>query len=699
MEKQFEIFNSIDSIIVLADRIDRRIVFMNRLACETFGNNVGRECYEAIGLESESVLEKLDFQTESNNYIQFFNKKNNHWYELRVKPFNYDESVNLLMVVFNDITERRVIENSILTSEKKFRSIFESFIDIYLQTDYNGIIELISPSCELITGIQVEELIGKPVMQSLFGSNSDFDFIKKIKLEKKLVDFRALLIKKNSHHLNVSINANLLDDNSIQATIRDIKSIVDTENELKLALKKAESADKIKSEFVANMSHELRTPLNGIIGYTQILKNDRTLTDKQREGLNVIDRSANHLLGLINDILDLSKIEAEKIEIETGTFIFNDFLSGINEMINVRAKAKNIKVIFNKKTELPKFVLGDKKRIGQILLNLLTNAVKFTDFGTVTFNVSCRNDYAHFEVIDTGFGIPEDKIDDIFKPFKQLGSNIQKSDGTGLGLTISRKLVEKMGGELFVESELGSGSKFWFDIELKKVDVDENENKISLKDIVGYEGDIKTILIVDDEKDSRLVLKELLHPLGFRILEATDGIDVLKILEREKPDLILMDIIMPMLDGIEATKEIRLNQFTKYIPIIFVTAANPKDYTYVKALDVNHIILKPVNGDELLNSIRDEMSLIWSLKDANQKIDEKANQILLPPIDEIEVLNEILGFRNFSKLHEHLNKIEAMNDGYKEFTGRLRKLAFSFSTNKIKEELKKILDGQYELEE
>lgn len=701
MENYFKVFDFVDSIVIISSKKERRILFMNRLAVKTFGNKVGGECLSIIGKERDAEINDLlshSLEVEEPKAFQLYNSEQKRWYEITVKSFSVEKYSDLHLVIFHDITERKIIENSILESEKKFRSIFESFIDIYLRTDEKGNIKLISPSILAVTGFTAEELIDKDISTALFGNNSDFDFIERIKREEKLTDFRAVLIKKNGHKLSVSINANKLDNNSIQATIRDITSIVQTENELKLALEKAKSADKIKSEFVANMSHELRTPLNGIIGYTQILKNDLSLTDRQREGLNVIDRSANHLLGLINDILDLSKIEAEKIEIEAGTFVFSDFLSGINEMINIRAKAKNIKVIFNKKTQLPEFVLGDKKRLGQVLLNLLNNAVKFTDFGTVTFNVSFKDDIARFEIIDTGFGIAEDKLEDIFTPFKQLGSNIQKSDGTGLGLTISRKLVEKMGGELLVESELGSGSKFWFEIELKKVEVHNEENKINFNNIIGYEGKRRTILIVDDEKDSRLILKELLHPLGFRLLEATDGIDVLKILEMEKPDLILMDIIMPMLDGIEATREIRINSQTKSIPIIFITAANPKDYEFVRSLNINHLLLKPIDANNLIEAIKDEIGIVWSLKDNSQKVEEKQLKIAVPPLEEIELLNEILGFRNFSKLHEHLNRIETLSDDYKEFTNRLRKLAFSFNTNKIKDELKKILDGQYELQ-
>jgi len=704
MIKEYEILNSIDSIIIVIDFTAKKVIYQNQAAINSFGNIVGNECCSSVdlfGFDMNSFCSSLkDYETVPVNLKTevFHHPQNNLWYEVSLKPLTNNSKNQLLILTFNDVTERKFIEESILESEKKFRSIFESFMDIYVKTDYNGIIELISPSSKTITGFGFDELIGHSITETLFNDSWNTDFIKLIHNEKNIVDFRAILTTKNGSKSNVSINASLLDDRIVQATIRDISSIVRTENELKKALKNAESADKIKSEFVANMSHELRTPLNGIIGYTQILRNDSSLSDKQMEGLNVIDRSANHLLGLINDILDLSKIEADKLEITPGTFLFNDFLSGINEMIKVRAKAKNIKVIYNKKTPLPETVIGDKKRLGQVLLNLLNNAVKFTDFGTVTFNVSHKDETARFEVIDTGFGIPEDKLEDIFKPFKQLGSNMQKSDGTGLGLTISRKLVDKMGGELLVKSELGSGSKFWFELNLQTAE-NEDESKIfSYKNVCGYEGDKKTIIIVDDEKDARLILKEFLHPIGFRVLEATDGIDVLKILEREKPDLILMDIIMPQLDGIEAAREIRINFATSNIPIIVITAANPKDYGFVTSLGINQILQKPIEGNTLLNAIKKEIGIVWSIANQTDESKQKETEIILPPIEEIEALNDLLAFRNFSRLHEHLNKIEAMNEDYKEFTGKIRKLAFSFNTNKIKEELKQIINGQYELQ-
>lgn len=704
MISELQILNNIDVNIIIINAAKKEIVYQNQSAQKSFGNLLGTNCLDLFKINDldfctiySTVKDELKNTGVCRSRIFYF-KQNNLWYEITFKFLTDDNREENVLLQFNDITERKLIEESILKSEQEFRSIYESFIDIYVKTDYDGIIELISPSSKLITGYELDELIGNSIIEKLFSDDWNTDFIKIIHNEKYLSDFRAILTQKNGSKLYVSINLNLREDNSIHATIRDISSIVRTENELKKALEKAESADKIKSEFVANMSHELRTPLNGIIGYTQILQNDKSLTDKQREGLNVIERSANHLLGLINDILDLSKIEADKLEISAGSFLFAEFLSGINEMIDVRAKTKKIKVVFNKKTELPRTVIGDKKRLGQVLLNLLNNAVKFTDFGTITFNVAYKNDIAKFEIIDTGFGIPEDKLDDIFKPFKQLGSNMQKADGTGLGLTISRRLVDKMGGELCVESELGKGSKFWFDIKLPKAEDEDENNVFSYKNICGYEGSKRTIIIVDDEKDSRLLLKELLQPIGFRLLEATDGIDVLKIIEKEKPDLILMDIIMPQLDGIEAAREIRHNYATNNIPIIFTTAANPANYPFINALGINQILLKPIDGNTLLLAIKKELGIIYSTSSPND-LTKKQNEIIFPPIEEIETLNELLAFRNFSRFHEQLNKIESMNDNYKEFVGRIRKLAFSFNTNKIRDELKQILSGQYELEQ
>ncbi|MBD1849474.1 ATP-binding protein [Leptolyngbya sp. ST-U4] len=380
----------------------------------------------------------------------------------------------------------------------------------------------------------------------------------------------------------------------------------------------AEAANRAKSEFLANMSHELRTPLNGILGYAQILKKSTNLTEQQRNGLEIIHYSGEHLLTLINDVLDLSKIEARKMELHPHDFHFSTFLENLVQMFKVRTR-QDVAFLYEPVAPLPTFVRADEKRLRQVLLNLLGNAIKFTERGWITFRVQ-PVDHAlqpglsrlRFEVEDTGIGISAEQLEQIFLPFQQAGENRRQSEGTGLGLTITRQLVQLMGSEIQVKSQFGLGSKFWFEIVLPEITDQSGMSAVLPPVIVGYHGDRRRVLVVDNQWENRAVLLGLLQPLGFETMEAVDGKDGLDKAHEFRPDAILMDLVMPVMDGFEAIRQLRSSPTLKDIAIIAVSASTLDfDQETSRRAGCNGFLPKPVREVDLLEHLQTYLNLAW----------------------------------------------------------------------------------------
>ncbi|WP_448381514.1 ATP-binding protein [Gloeomargarita sp.] len=383
--------------------------------------------------------------------------------------------------------------------------------------------------------------------------------------------------------------------------IFDITQRKDFEQQLEEARHKAESASRAKSIFLANMSHELRTPLNAIIGFSQILNRDPQLTEKQREIIGTINRSGEHLLSLINDVLDMAKIEAGKVVLQPSSFDLHQMLKTIQDMLNVRAQAKNLRLVFERSPDLPQAIRTDENKLRQVLINLIGNAIKFTQEGgvSVVAKMVGRTEQRctlQFAVTDTGVGMTKEELGQLFQAFVQTDTSKKVSEGTGLGLAISRQFVQLMGGDITVTSEKGVGTTFMFTIQAELASVESLAESLpkKVKSLAPGQPEYR-LLIVDDKLENRQVLQALLASIGLKAREATNGQEAIEIWQTWQPHLIWMDLQMPVMNGIEATKYIKSHASEIPKPIIIALSASvfEEEKRHALAVGFDDFVIKP----------------------------------------------------------------------------------------------------------
>jgi len=482
-----------------------------------------------------------------------------------------------------------------------------------------------------------------------------------------------------------------------QLLMREIEAHARTDAALQRAKEQAETANRAKTRYVTGISHELRTPLNGILGYAQILLKDPDIPPHRREAIAVIQRSGEHLLSLIDGLLDIARIEAGKLRLDRSELRFADFLQDVVTLTRLQAESKGLEFRFLVKGKLPEVVHADPKRLRQILINLLANAVKFTERGSVTFAVEYRREIARIEIADTGIGIPAEDLERIFLPFERSGaSRMNQAPGTGLGLTITQMLTKLMGGEISVTSEVGKGSTFTLRLYLPAVASPTHALRPH-RDIVGYEGRRRRILVVDDQITHRQLLAALLSPLGFEVSEAASGQECLRTAAAMDFDAILLDVAMPEMDGWTTAKRLRAEQ-RRHTPIIMLSA-NAFDNTSFKRAEIgfDDFIVKPVLESELLSSLKLHLGLEWIYEERPPQPERKpaqAGTLVWPDSAQLHELKKLGEMGYVKGIHRKLDELEQADARLAPSVQTLRRLIKGFRIDEYLRILEERVHGQ-----
>jgi len=405
--------------------------------------------------------------------------------------------------------------------------------------------------------------------------------------------------------------------------------IVKRTEELTEALQLAEKANQAKSTFLSNMSHELRTPLNAILGFAQLMENDLKIDVTNHQRVTTINRAGRHLLSLINSVLEISRIEAGKIDLNSDKIDLDETLNTIEDLILYRTKEKKLSFKISKHKDVPRYVLGDEDRLKQVLINLIGNAAKYTEKGEISLRILCQDEQIKFEIADTGPGISTEEQKNLFQSFYQTSVGVNKGEGTGLGLAISYEYVQLMGGKIYVESTVNKGSLFYFTLHLPPCSAPESKPKLlPIVGILNKNKALPRILVVEDNQDSREFMMQLLQQAGFEVLSAENGLVAIEQFKEWHPDFIWMDMRMPELNGYDATKEIRKLKGGLDTKIVALTAsAFEEDRKKIIECGCDDMLKKPIESEKIFLCMKHLLGIEYEYQETTKEYEETLSQV------------------------------------------------------------------------
>ena len=588
--------------------------------------------------------------------------------------------------------ERMLLDQRVRDQQFYTRSLIESNIDALITTDPRGIITDVNKQMEALTGCTRDELIGAPFKDYFTDPERAEAGIKLVLGESKVTDYELTARARDGKETVVSYNATTFHDRDrklqgVFAAARDV-------TERKRYEQSLQQANRAKSVFLANMSHEIRTPMNAILGFSQLMLRDQDLTPRQCQYLGTINRSGEHLLALINDILEMSKIEAGRTTLNPSTFDLPVLLKDLEMMFRVRTDEKKLSFSVEMIGDVPQYIVTDINKLRQVFINVLGNAVKFTEQGGIGLRVRADREgatgpFLRVEIEDTGPGISPDDQDKLFRHFEQTKTGQQAGTGTGLGLAISREFVRLMGGDITVSSQVGKGSVFVIHLPLKEGEAQAVQAKDKPRHVLRLQPGQATcrVLIADDIEDNRQLLAQLLAPVGFEIRLATNGAEAVQEFEEWRPHLILMDFRMPVMDGHEAIRRIRAMAGGEDTKIIAVTAsAMDENRQELMEIGADDFIGKPFREAELFQKIHAHLGVEYVYAEDPAAAAQEEAAELTPeslagwPQDLIDPMREAVITADLDQLLARIQEVEARDP---RIAQGLRRLAEDFQYQKL----------------